>query len=147
MIQNQVNLLEGTEDIKFRIHHVGCAVKSIEEALKYYIGIMGFTKIEEPFEFLSQNIKVCFVDIGNGTLLELIEGTSEASPIKKILERPGGGVYHACFEVENLEKAVKYLCANKFLKFRKKEMRNEKYRAIYMITPDDQLLELIQLIG
>ncbi|MCX8130478.1 MAG: VOC family protein [Clostridia bacterium] len=141
--QIQSNVFENTE-IKFKIHHVGCAVKNISEALKYYVGILGFKVVEDAFEVPSQKVKVCFIDVGNGTLIELVEGISEDSPVKKILEQPGGGVYHACYEVEDLEKAVSYLCNNKFLKYRRSEIRNERYRALYMVTPDDQLLELIQ---
>lgn len=144
--QNEEICQKSNNGEKFRIHHVGCAVKSIPEALKYYVGVLGFRIIEEAFDVPSQKVKVCFVGPADGSMIELVEGTSEDSPVKKILEQLGGGAYHTCYEVEDLDRAVKYLCGYKFVKYRKSEIHNEKYRALYMVTPDNQLLELIQVL-
>ncbi len=131
--------------MEFKLHHLGCAVKNIETAIQYYTNIMGFSIYQNVFDYKPQNIKVAFLAMNDNTLLELVEGVNEFSPVKKIIDLLGGGVYHACYEVECLEETVQYLCNHNFIKHRKTQMENKDFKAVYMITPDNYLMELIEL--
>ncbi len=84
-----------------KIDHLGIAVKSIEEALPYYEKILGL-KCEGVEEVPSQKVKTAFFTIG-GVHLELLEPTSEDSPIAKFLEKnPRGGIHHMAFFTDSV---------------------------------------------
>ena len=54
-------------------------------------------------------VNTVFVDVGN-TKLELLDQLGDKSPIKAFLgKNPAGGVHHLCFEVDNIDAAVKDL--------------------------------------
>lgn len=81
------------------IEHIGFAVKSIEEALPYYENVLGFHcyAVEEVKD---QKVKTAFLKVGD-TKIELLEPTSEDSPISKFLEKRGQGIHHIAFAVED----------------------------------------------
>lgn len=87
-----------------RLDHVGIAVKSLDETLKFYTDVLGLdlanTEIVEE-----QKVKVAFLPIGD-TEVELLESTADDGPIAKYIERNGEGVQHLAFQVENIEEAI-----------------------------------------
>jgi len=132
--------------IQLRVHHIGCAVRSISKSLKQYQDIMGFRLVSGPYEVISQKVKVCFLDMGSGVLLELVEGIAKGASVEKVLDRPGAGVYHICYKVDNLDEAMKILCKNGFFKVTRIEQKdNKEFRYAFMLTPDRQLFELCEL--
>lgn len=86
------------------IEHIGIAVNSIEESLKYYEGVLGL-KCYAIEEVVDQKVKTAFLKIGE-TKIELLEATSEASPIAKFIEKRGQGVHHIAFAVNGIEQAL-----------------------------------------
>jgi methylmalonyl-CoA/ethylmalonyl-CoA epimerase len=92
-----------------KLDHIGVAVKSIEEALKLYEGVLGL-KLEEVETVEEQNVKVAFLPVGD-TEIELLESTSPDGPIAKYIERKGEGMQHLAFKVESIEDALKTLKA------------------------------------
>jgi len=84
-----------------KIEHIGIAVKSIEESLKYYEGILGL-KCYAVEEVKEQRVKTAFLKIGE-TKIELLEATSDDSPIAKFIEKRGEGVQHIAFAVNGIE--------------------------------------------
>ncbi len=76
-----------------KIDHIGIAVQSLDEAVKYYEKALGL-KCEGIEEVAEQKVKTAFFDVG-GTHIELLEPTSPESPIAKFLEKnPRGGIHH-----------------------------------------------------
>lgn len=90
-----------------KIDHLGVAVKSIEQALEFYQDVLGIepTGIEEV---PSQKVKVAFLPVGESNI-ELLEPTSEDSPIAKHIEKRGEGIAHLAFKVDDIEAALKTL--------------------------------------
>jgi methylmalonyl-CoA/ethylmalonyl-CoA epimerase len=89
-----------------KIDHIGIAVKSIEEALMFYeaLGV-------KPYHFEeveSQKVKTAFIKVGD-TNIELLEATSETSPIAKFIEKKGEGIHHICYEVEDVAEELEKL--------------------------------------
>ena len=66
------------------IEHLGIAVKSIEEALPYYEGVLGL-KCYSVEEVADQKVKTAFFKVGQ-TKIELLEPTSEDSTIAKFID-------------------------------------------------------------
>ncbi len=81
------------------IEHLGIAVKSIDEAIPYYENILGM-KCYSIEEVADQKVKTAFFKVGQ-TKLELLEPTSDESPIAKFIEKRGEGIHHLAFAVED----------------------------------------------
>lgn len=131
--------------VSLRLHHVGCAVRSIERALVYYTEVLGFKQVTAAVEVPSQKVKVCFIASGPGPYVELVEGVQAGSPVEKLIEQTGGGPYHLCYEVDDLDAAVKWLRSRKFFPLTRFEARAHGMRRFaFMLTPDRQLMELCE---
>ena len=94
-----------------KIDHIGIAVKSLDNALKFYetLGI-------KPYHFEeveSQKVKTAFIKVGD-TNIELLESTSEEGPIAKYIAKKGEGIHHICYEVENVGLALEKMKAEGF---------------------------------
>ena len=87
-----------------KINHLGIATKGIEEALKFWEDALGLENVHtEVVE--DQKVRVAMLPIGESRI-ELLEPTSEDSPISKFLEKRGGGIHHIAVEVEDIRAAL-----------------------------------------
>ncbi|WP_043932853.1 methylmalonyl-CoA epimerase [Bacillus sp. EB01] len=87
-----------------KVDHIGIAVKSLEQALPFYtntlkLPLLGIEEVE------SQKVIVAFLDAG-GTKLELLEPTSEDSPIAKHIEKRGEGIHHVALGVTSIQDRI-----------------------------------------
>ncbi|MDD2513566.1 MAG: methylmalonyl-CoA epimerase [Proteiniphilum sp.] len=87
------------------IEHIGIAVKSIEEQLPYYEGILGL-KCYNIETVEDQKVKTAFFRVGQ-TKIELLEPTSEESTIAKFIEKKGEGIHHIAYATNNITEALK----------------------------------------
>lgn len=81
------------------IEHLGIAVKSIEEQLPYYEGVLGL-KCYNIEVVEDQKVKTAFFKVGQ-TKIELLEPTSPDSTIAKFIEKKGEGIHHIAFSIED----------------------------------------------
>lgn len=87
-----------------KINHLGIATKGIDEALKFWADALGLENVHtEVVE--DQKVRVAMLPLGESRI-ELLEPTSEDSPISKFLEKRGGGIHHIAVEVEDIEAAL-----------------------------------------
>ena len=87
-----------------KINHLGIATENIMEALKFWEDALGLQNVHtEVVE--DQKVRVAMLPIGE-TRIELLEPTSEDSPISKFLEKRGGGIHHVAVEVEDIEASL-----------------------------------------
>jgi methylmalonyl-CoA/ethylmalonyl-CoA epimerase len=93
-----------------KINHIGIAVKSLDDSLPFYRDNLGmtFTGIEEVTE---QKVRVAMLQVGESKI-ELLEPTSEDSPVAKFIEKNGPGIHHLAYEVEDIEAAIARLMAD-----------------------------------
>jgi len=89
------------------IDHVGIAVKSIEQAGKFYTEILGL-KIQDIENVADQKVNVAFLPITDSEV-ELLESTEPDGPVSKYIDARGQGVQHIAFRVENIEEALEEL--------------------------------------
>ena len=92
-----------------KINHLGIATKSISEALKFWQDSLGLENVHTE-EVEEQKVRVAMLPIGESRV-ELLEPTSEDSPISKFLEKRGGGIHHIAVEVEDIEASLAKLKA------------------------------------
>ena len=84
-----------------KIDHLGIAVRSLDESIPYYEQILGLT-CEGREEVESQKVRTAFFAAGD-VHLELLEPTSDDSPIAKFLEKnPAGGIHHIAFATDDI---------------------------------------------
>ena len=88
----------------YRIDHIGIAVKSIEEARKFYEKVLDLEcyKIEEVPD---QKVRTAFFKVGD-VKIELLEPTDPESPVAKFLEKKGPGLHHIAYFVHNVDEAL-----------------------------------------
>lgn len=86
------------------IEHIGIAVKSIDEAKKYYEGVLGL-KCYAVEEVADQKVKTAFFMVGQ-TKIELLESTSPDGPIGKFVEKKGEGIHHIAFATKDLQNSL-----------------------------------------
>lgn len=92
-----------------KINHLGIATKGIEEALKFWQEALGLENVHtEVVE--DQKVRVAMLPLGESRI-ELLEPTSDDSPISKFLEKRGGGIHHIAVEVADIEAALAKLKA------------------------------------
>jgi len=91
-------------DIK-RIEHIGIAVSNLEEAIRFYEGILGLTcyGVEDVQD---QKVRTAFFKVGE-TKIELLESTDPEGPIGKFIEKRGEGIHHIAFAVSNASEALR----------------------------------------
>ena len=87
-----------------KLDHIGIAVKSIEEGLKYYRDVLGMEYLGEE-EVTEQKVRVAFLKLGESRI-ELLEPTSSDSPVAKFLEKRGAGIHHIAILVDDIEAAL-----------------------------------------
>jgi methylmalonyl-CoA/ethylmalonyl-CoA epimerase len=92
-----------------KINHIGIAVTSLEATLPFYRDNLGmaFAGIEEVAE---QNVRVAMLQNGESKV-ELLEPTSEESPVARFIEKNGAGIHHIAYEVADIEAAIAKLLA------------------------------------
>ena len=88
-----------------KIDHLGIAVKSLEESIRYYEQTLGL-KCEHTEEVPSQKVKTAFFDCG-GVHIELLEPTAPDSPIAKHLAERGEGIHHVAYCTDDIEGQLK----------------------------------------
>lgn len=84
--------------------HIAIAVEDIEEAKGFFEMITG-NDASPKHEVESQKVNTSFVNIG-GTSLELLEPTTEETPISNFLKKRGGGIHHICVETDEFDHLV-----------------------------------------
>lgn len=91
----------------FIFDHVGIAVRSLAEGEIVYKA-MGF-KVGKTEEVISEKVRVRMFELANQARIELLEATSEDSPVAKFLVKRGPGVHHICLRVKDIRSDLKKL--------------------------------------
>ncbi len=95
--------------MKHTIDHLGIAVKSLDEARKFYeqLGLQVAGEEVVPHE----KVKVAMINLGESRI-ELLEATSPDSVIAKFVAKRGEGLHHVALRVPDLAVAVAKLKAS-----------------------------------
>ncbi len=90
-----------------KIGHIGIAVQNLEEGIKLYRDVYGLNLLAIE-EVSDQKVKVAMFEVGD-VHIELLEPTSEDSPIAKHLDKRGPGLHHLCFNVDDVDESLKVM--------------------------------------
>ena len=90
-----------------KLDHLGIAVRSVDEKLKFYRDVLGFTvSAAETVE--AEKVRVAMLPMGESRI-ELLEPTAEDSAIARFLEKRGEGLHHIALAVDDLDAQLKRL--------------------------------------
>lgn len=127
------------------IDHIGIAVNSIDEALKFWEGSLGI-KCTGKETVADQKVTTAFLPIKDSEI-ELLEATDPEGPIAKFIEKKGEGIHHIAIRVDNLEAALEEAKAKGLKLIDEKPRRGAGGAMIAFIHPKSTggiLLELSQ---
>lgn len=126
----------------YKIDHIGIAVASIAEALPVYeaLGLQERHREEVP----AQKVITAFLPAGESRI-ELLEPTSEDSPVAKFLRKRGPGIHHVCFGVLDIEAAVADLEGRGFRLINSRPVAGADGKRIVFLHPDSGHGVLIEL--
>ena len=93
----------------FTIDHLGIAVKSLAQAKKFYEQLGLKVMDEEVVD--QEKVRLAMVPVGESRI-ELLEPTSDDSPIAKFLAKRGEGLHHVSLRVDDLAGTVERLKQN-----------------------------------
>lgn len=131
-----------------KINHLGIATNGIEEALSFWSDALGLENVHtEVVE--DQKVRVAMLPLGESRI-ELLEPTSNDSPISKFLEKRGGGIHHIAVEVRDIKASLARL-KDKGMRLIDEEPRiGAEGCLVAFIHPSSAngvLLELVQATG
>ena len=86
------------------MHHIGIVLASIDAEISSYEKTLNLRVMNGPFIDPLQEAKVIFLSRRQASepAIELVEPTSETSPVASFLKR-GGGMHHVCYVATDLE--------------------------------------------
>ncbi|HEY0322418.1 MAG TPA: methylmalonyl-CoA epimerase [Pyrinomonadaceae bacterium] len=86
------------------IEHLGIATRQLDEALNFWREALGLEVVETE-EVSEQRVRVAMLPLGESRI-ELLEPTSEDSPIAKFLEKRGPGIHHIAVRVDDIHSTL-----------------------------------------
>lgn len=87
-----------------KINHLGIATKKIEDVISFWTDSLGLELVHTEI-VEDQKVRVAMLPLGESRI-ELLEPTTEDSPISKFVEKRGGGIHHIAVEVEDIAAAL-----------------------------------------
>lgn len=131
-----------------KINHLGIATKGIEDALKFWCGALGLENVHtETVE--DQKVRVAMLPVGESRI-ELLEPTSDDSPISKFIEKRGGGIHHIAIEVDDINAVLANLKAKGMRLIDESPRTGAEGCLVAFVHPSSAngvLLELVQTRG
>jgi methylmalonyl-CoA/ethylmalonyl-CoA epimerase len=130
---------------RLTFHHTGVIVQSMSRARAEYAKVFGDAALSEVIAVSSQEVQVCFVQVGPNTFLELVAATAETSKVAR-MARKGASYYHVGYLTADIETAVAELQGLDF-KPAGDYFRSEAFqgrRCLFLFSPEAHLMELIE---
>jgi LAO/AO transport system kinase len=127
-----------------QINHLGIAVPSLDEALRFYESSLGLTvAARETVE--REKVNVAMLPVG-GPRIELLEPTDPDSAVGKFLAKRGPGLHHVALTVPDLNAAVARLREQgmRLLNEPRQGAGGHLYVFVHPASTGGVLLELIQ---
>jgi LAO/AO transport system kinase len=129
---------------EYAIDHLGIAVASIDEALRFYEGLLGM-RVSLREGVPREQVKVAMLPAG-GPRIELLEPETPESVIGRFLNKRGAGLHHIALRVPDLGAAVERLRAGgaRLLNEPRTGAGGHQYCFVHPASTGGVLLELIQ---
>ena len=87
-----------------KIEHIGIATRELDDALAFWRDALGLEVVHTEI-VEEQGVRVAMLPVGESRI-ELLEPTSDDSPISKFLVKRGAGMHHIAFGVDDIHAAL-----------------------------------------
>lgn len=125
------------------ISHIGIAVQNLQNSIEIFKTLLNLNHYKiESVE--SQKVNVAIFELINFNI-ELLEGTSNDSPIKKFIDKNGEGIHHIALEVDNINDELIRLKDNGFKIINEQPIKGAEDKLIAFIHPKSTNNVLIEL--
>jgi methylmalonyl-CoA/ethylmalonyl-CoA epimerase len=142
--------------MKTRLNHIGVVVRDADDITDLF-RTLGVAPLTTPEPDPIQKVTARFFASGGAqeVHIELLEPTDNTSPVANFLAKKGGGLHHLCFEVEDLDSAVRELAAQGYKVVSQPVAcigydnsfglgKNTPTRIAFLMAPSKLLVELLQ---
>lgn len=126
-----------------KIEHIGIAVNSIISAGNIYEKLLN-TTIYKTEEVGSENVLTAFLQCGSNKI-ELLEATSDDSPIAKFIAKKGEGIHHIAFEVTDIRAEMQRLKNEGFVLLNEEPKRGADNKLVCFVHPKGTNGVLVEL--
>lgn len=125
------------------LSHIGIAVENLENSINIFKNLLNQSDYHTE-EVESQKVNLAIFKLQNFNL-ELLEPTSDDSPIKKFLDNKGEGIHHISFEVEDIKSELERLKNNGFKLINEQPVMGAEGKLIAFVHPKSTNGVLIEL--
>ena len=130
------------------IDHLGIAVRSIEEGLRFYEQSLGM-QVAHRESVSAERVNVAMLPasgLAAGPRIELLEATDEQSTIAKFIAKRGPGLHHIALRVDDLAATVERMKADgaRLLNEPRTGAGGHTYVFVHPASSGGVLVELIQ---
>jgi methylmalonyl-CoA/ethylmalonyl-CoA epimerase len=91
------------------IHHLGVAVRDLDEAVDTYERLFG-AEVEHRAQVEEQGVDAAAVLVGSGRV-ELLAPLGEETPVGRFLAKRGPGMHHVAYQVDDVQAELDRLAA------------------------------------
>ena len=131
-----------------KIEHIGIAVNNLNAAINIYEKLLN-TEVYKIEDVLSERVKTAFLQSGPNKI-ELLEASSDDSPIIKFITKRGEGIHHLAFEVDDIVAEMERLKKEGFMLLSDKPKLGADNKLVCFVHPKSAngvLIELCQEVG
>jgi len=125
-----------------KFDHIGVVVEDLQKAMDALSHYFSF-EVREVMEIKDAAIRIAFYPLGTGQM-ELIEFQKPLAGVDPMVTRPGAGVQHVAFQVDDFQQALEKLTA-KGLKLVKGFPRSGAHGQVAFFYPIEGLDLLIEI--
>lgn len=138
-------MLKGGTKLEYVLDHVGIAVRSIDDALPFYVNVLNGI-LEDRYTSDTPGVEVHVAVVRTSDkIIELLAPTNKNSPMARFIRQRGKGVHHIAYRVDDLENTILEAGQNG-IRFLEDTLRtNIRGRRLIYINPastDGTLIEL-----
>ncbi|NOR15164.1 MAG: methylmalonyl-CoA epimerase [Candidatus Aminicenantes bacterium] len=90
------------------LDHIAIAVKDLERSIELWSNVLNI-KSEAIEEIPDRQVRLAKLKPKSSPAIELVSALGESSPVARFIESKGEGIHHLCFQVTDIEQALKEL--------------------------------------
>jgi len=126
------------------IDHIAIAVENIEQAIELFEKNLGL-RVTHREAVAGYDVETATFAIGD-TAIELVEGKTEESAVRKFVQSRGPGIHHIAFAVDDIGKAIAALEATGLQMIDKTPRRGKEGSLVAFIHPKSTQKILYELV-
>ena len=128
------------------IDHFAVTTRNFNSVVQDWILMPGSKLLRGPGENMQQKVKYAFIQLSNGSVVEVLSPLTKDSPITRHVIN-GGGFYHVCFAVDNINNSLQLAKKNGATIIVKpiKDVAFDGRYISFIMHPDHGLIELVEM--